>query len=139
MRALLPRLLPLALLLAHVPAFAAEPASPPGGNLLRVLFGLIVVLALMAGAAWMMRRMGVAGMHANSVAKVVGGVAVGNRERVVVVEVADQWIVVGVAPGRVSALQTMPRQELAAGLHNPAGPDNFSTWLKRTMDKRNQR
>ncbi|HEY0847055.1 MAG TPA: flagellar biosynthetic protein FliO [Noviherbaspirillum sp.] len=121
-------------------AVAAEQATAPSsaGNLLQVLFGLVVVLALMAGAAWILKRMGVAGAGANNVAKVVGGVSVGNRERVVVVEVADQWIVVGVAPGRVNALSTMPRQEHAVppAVSAPDGR-NFAAWLKQTIDKRN--
>lgn len=118
---------------------AAATASPSSaGNLLQVLFGLVVVLALMAGTAWILKRMGVAGAGANNVAKVIGGVSVGNRERVVVVEVADQWIVVGVAPGRVNALSTMPRQEHAV-LPTEAAPDakNFASWLKQTIEKRN--
>jgi len=134
MRALL--LLPLSV---PASALAAETPVTSAGSLLQVLLGLVVVLALMAGAAWMMRRMGVGGMQSNSVAKVIGGVAVGTRERVVVVEVADQWIVVGVAPGRVNALQTMPRREIAQPTHNPSDAATFSSWLKQTMEKRNVR
>jgi flagellar protein FliO/FliZ len=138
----IPRVLPAAmlLLLATLPAHAAEAA--PAGNLLQVLAGLVAVLALMAGAAWLLKRMGVAGVAGNNVARVVGGVSVGNRERVVVVEIADQWIVVGVAPGRVSALSTMPRQETPTTTlaHPGAAPaPNFSAWLKQTIDKRNGR
>lgn len=127
---------PIALLLA-LPAHAAEQQPASAGSLLQVLFGLVVVLALMAGAAWTLKRMGVAGMAGNSVARVVGGVSVGNRERVVVVEVADQWIVVGIAPGRVSALSTMPRQQIAAAQTTTPDAANFASWLKRTIDKRN--
>jgi flagellar protein FliO/FliZ len=128
--------LTLSLLTASVHAAEqAAPASP--GNLIQVLLGLVVVLALMAGAAWTLKRMGVAGVGANNVAKVIGGVSVGNRERVVVVEVADQWIVVGVAPGRVNALSTMPRQETAPMSEGIPGTKNFSAWLKQTIEKRN--
>lgn len=119
-------------------ALAAEQAAPSSaGNLLQMLFGLGIVLALMAGAAWLLKRMGVAGASANNVAKVIGGVSVGNRERVVVVEVADQWIVVGVAPGRVNALSTMPRQETAAAIEVTPGAKSFAVWLKQTIEKRN--
>jgi flagellar protein FliO/FliZ len=128
----------LALLLLNAQAHAAEQAAPAStGNLLQVLLGLVVVLALMAGAAWTLKRMGVAGSGTNNVAKVIGGVSVGNRERVVVVEVADQWIVVGVAPGRVNALSTMPRQETAVTAEGTPDVKNFSAWLKQTIDKRN--
>ena len=126
-------------LLPGIPAFATEQAAAPAsaGSMLQVALGLIIVLGLMAGAAWVLKRMGMAGAAGSSVAKVVGGVNVGNRERVIVVEVADQWIVVGVAPGRVNALTTIPRQESPAAPGNTADAKNFSAWLKQTIDKRN--
>ncbi|MGH8809782.1 MAG: FliO/MopB family protein, partial [Noviherbaspirillum sp.] len=73
---------------------------------------------------------------AASTVKVIGGVNVGSRERILVVEVAEQWIVVGVAPGRVNTLSTLPRQEIAAPDSAPAAK-NFSTWLKQTIEQRN--
>lgn len=103
-----------------------------------MLFGLLVVLALMAGAVWLMKRMGMVKTGAASVGKIIGGVSLGNRERLVIVEVADQWIVVGVAPGRVSALAQLPRQERSeAKLETAPAAPNFSEWLKQTIDKRN--
>jgi flagellar protein FliO/FliZ len=129
----------LLLLCATATAHAGEQAGPASaGNLLQVLLGLVAVLGCMAGAAWMLRRFGLAKTASASAVKVVGGVSVGTRERVLVVEVADQWIVVGVAPGRVNALTTMPRQE---GVALPEGTvpmaKNFSAWLKHTIEKRN--
>ena len=105
----------------------------------QILFGLLVVLGLMAAAAWLLRRTAGVRMAAGQNIRVVGGVAVGTRERVVVVEVADQWVVVGVAPGQVNSLATMPRQEGAAVAvsGNAAGAPNFSAWLKQTIEKRN--
>jgi flagellar protein FliO/FliZ len=126
-------------------ANAAETAPPtPSGSLMQVLMGLIVVLGLMAAAAWTLKRFGAAKAAGATAVRIVGGVSVGNRERVLVLEVADQWIVVGVAPGRVNALATMARGETApagSGIGpgsmdaNPA--KNFSAWLKQTIDKRN--
>ncbi|WP_420477213.1 flagellar biosynthetic protein FliO [Noviherbaspirillum sp. ST9] len=129
-------------LLASLPARAAEEvastaSTASAGSLIQVLFGLVVVLALMAGAAWMLKRMGMTSAGGNSVAKVIGGVSVGNRERVVVVEVGEQWIVVGVAPGRVNSLATMPRQETMPVATAADNSKNFAAWLKQTIDKRN--
>jgi flagellar protein FliO/FliZ len=129
----------LALLLCTAATAHAGQAGPVStGSLLQVLLGLVAVLACMAGAAWMLRRFGLAKTASASAVKVVGGVNVGTRERVLVVEVADQWIVVGVAPGRVNALATMPRQEGIAVPENTAPvAKNFSAWLKQTIEKRN--
>lgn len=106
------------------------------GNLFQVLLGLIVVLALMAGAAWLLRRFNTAKGVSNTSIKIVGAASVGTRERVVVVEIADQWIVVGVAPGRVNALATMQKQETTLTPEAPSS-GNFSTWLAQTIEKRN--
>ncbi|WP_238482430.1 flagellar biosynthetic protein FliO [Noviherbaspirillum aridicola] len=118
---------------------ASAPSAVGAGGLLQVLLWLAVVLALLAGTAWLAKRTGLARGAAGSVARVVGGVSVGNRERVLVVEVGDQWIVVGVAPGRVSALSTMPRGEAPASAVPAASQPNFPAWLKQTMDRRNAR
>jgi flagellar protein FliO/FliZ len=119
------------------PAVAPATTAPSStGSLLQVVFGLLVVVGLLAGALWLLKRMGGGRFAPGSVVKIVGGVSVGNRERVLVVEVADQWIVIGVAPGQVSTLASMPRQEQPAAQAAPGAP-NFSAWLKQTIEKRN--
>ncbi len=108
-----------------------------------MILGLLLILALLGAIAWFLKRSGLAGrLQQSATARVVGGVNVGNRERVVVVEVADTWIVVGVAPGRVNALATMPRQEsnepavaMADGFPPPV--KNFAAWMKQTIENRN--
>ncbi|MDN2677413.1 flagellar biosynthetic protein FliO [Janthinobacterium sp. SUN033] len=136
---------------ASAPA-AALPAMPPGapmtmaptssaGSLLQTIFALVFVLALLIGLAWFMKRYGPKVMGGNSKMRVVSSLNLGGRERIVLVEVADQWIVVGASPGRINALATMPRQEgdlpqLATAQNGPAAA-NFSEWLKQTIEKRN--
>ena len=123
---------------AQAPAASTVTSAPSSaGSLLQVIFGLIVVLGLLAGALWVLKRVGGGRLAAGSVVKIVGGVSVGNRERVMVVEVADQWIVIGVAPGQVSKLADMPRQEQQQGAGALPGAPNFSAWLKQTIEKRN--
>jgi flagellar protein FliO/FliZ len=72
--------------------------------------------------------------------RIVGALNLGGRERIVVVEVGDQWIVVGASPGRVNALAQMPRQHEQAGVAVPGAyapsATSFSEWLKQTIDKR---
>ena len=118
---------------AAAPVAAAAP-SPAG--MLQVTFGLLLVVGLLFTVAWSMKKMG-AGKHAAAGAvKVVGGVSVGNRERILVVEVADQWIVVGVAAGSITALSTMPKQ-VGVELSPPLPlAKNFSAWLKQTIEQR---
>ena len=126
------------LLLGTALAYAADQPASSAGGMFQVFFGLIVVLGLMVGIAWLLKRTGVAGNPASSVIRVVGGVSVGNRERILVVEVADEWIVVGVTPTNINALSTMPRQDLpAAPQYGGPVSATFATWLKQTIEKRN--
>jgi len=88
--------------------WAAEAVTPtPTSGILKMLFGLVVVLGVMALVTWALKRMmpGIGGQQ--SAVRIVGGVSVGSRERIVVLEVAGRWLVVGVAPGRVNAIANL--------------------------------
>ena len=84
------------------------------GSVLQMLLGLALVLGAIAGAAWLARRAGVASAQGARLLRLVAALPVGPKERVVVVEVQEQWLVLGVAPGRVSQLAALPRSELPA-------------------------
>jgi flagellar protein FliO/FliZ len=133
----------LAALLAALPGLAlaqAAPAALPdsGAGLLQVFLGLAVVIAALVGSLWLIKRLAVPRGGAAGVLRVVAGAAVGPRERVVLVEVQDTWLVVGVAPGQVSALHQMPKGTLAAEAAAPAGKD-FGAWMKQVMERRHVR
>ena len=69
-----------------------------------------------------------------------GATSVGPRERVVLVEVADKVLVLGVSPGRITALHTLDAIDLPTApgdTPSPAagGPD-FQAWLKQTLERR---
>ncbi len=115
--------------------------TPPSStsSVFTMIFGLLLVLGIMASIAWLLKRSGLAHISGNGIPlKVIGGVSVGTRERVIVIEVADQWIVVGVTPGRINTLATLPRQEYVTTTVTPAAK-NFSSWLKQTIEKRHDR
>jgi len=110
---------------------------------MQIIFSLILVLAAVAVVAWIMKRINLPQHGAASLLKVISGVAVGPRERVVLMEVNDTWLVVGVAPGQVRTLHTMPKGVIPSGSGNfPGGtaglPDGkFQMWLKQMVEKRN--
>ena len=99
--------------LPTVPTAAAEPVHAFGAaGLLQAGLGLGFVLAMIFGCAWLARRFGLQASGNGRLLKVVSSAMVGQRERVVVVEIGGQWLVLGVAPGQVSALHTLPAQSL---------------------------
>jgi flagellar protein FliO/FliZ len=86
----------------------------------QMFFGLALVLALMVGSLWILKKLVAPRGENAGLLRVVAGTAVGARERVVIVEVGSTWLVLGVAPGRVSALAEVPRQ--AGGPPQAAAP-----------------
>jgi flagellar protein FliO/FliZ len=132
----LPLMLLAASATAAVPAKEVSSVAPTTG-LLQIFMGLIAVLAFMAVAAWFLKKLGPVSKGKMLAVKIVGGVSLGHRERVMVIEVADQWIVLGVTASQINTLSTMPKQEKLSQEHLTTLPENqFSTWLKRHMDKR---
>jgi flagellar protein FliO/FliZ len=128
---------------AAVPAIAQPNlAAPSAGNLVQTTFALLFVLGLLAVLAWVLKRYGPKAAGGNATVQLVGALNLGGRERIIVVEVGDQWIVVGASPGRVNALATMPKQQgvaASASLEaHPAAAPNFGAWLKQTIAKRNE-
>lgn len=96
----------------HAQTAATPPAPDFGGNVLQLLLSLGAVLAMIVGALWLLKKITQQRGSASGLLRVVAGTAVGARERVVIVEVGSTWLVLGVAPGRVSALAEVPRQVL---------------------------
>jgi len=140
-------ILPIVALLVFFSAvvFAAPSQTPPAlpsspvsiGGALKVFFGLAVVLGTVAGAAWLLKRLAPGQVSAGGAIKLIGGIAVGPKERVTVVEVGDTWLVVGVAPGQVNALHHMPRLENVPGGNKAIADDQrFASWLKDVMKRR---
>ncbi|SFL65589.1 flagellar biosynthetic protein FliO [Rugamonas rubra] len=121
-----------------LPSASSSPSS--AGSLLQTTLALAFVLALLVGLAWLLKRYGPKSMGSSSAVRLVGSLSVGTRERILVVEVGEQWIVVGASPGRMNALATMPRQQQEEIADHPqpglAGA-NFAEWFKQTIEKRN--
>ena len=122
---------------ATTPPSVAAPAVPAGG-ITQVVVGLAAVLALVAAIAWLLKRFSGLRATGSGSIRVLGGAAVGQRERVVLVEVGDTWLLVGVAPGQVRALHTMPKNESTVVPDAPVAADQgFASWLRRMSEKRN--
>lgn len=84
---------------------SAEPASL--SQLLQVAGGLLVVVIVIFALAWLVRRVGMVSGVAGSVLRVLGVVSVGQREKLVLVQVGEKQLLVGVAPGSVTTLHVL--------------------------------
>ena len=90
-------------------------APDTASSMLTVLLSLALILGGFIAVAWFARRY-LPGMGAQGAVKVVGTTPVGPRERVVVVEVADTWLLLGVGGGNVRLLHSLPKPDQAQPL-----------------------
>ncbi len=137
------KLTPFLMLLLPALARAADPVPSPAtdlaGSLGQMLFGLVVVIALLVACLWAIKRLSQP-RNAAGVLKVLGATAVGPRERVVLVETGPKVLVLGVAPGSVRTLHIMeasdfPTDAATNDTGTVAGGD-FAGWFRKALERR---
>ena len=113
--------LPAHAVLPTVPSPVAEsnPLVGPSG-LLQAGLGMLLVLGLIFLFAWMAKRFGLQRLGGSPVVKVISSSMLGQRERVVVLEVGATWLVLGVTASQINTLHTLPAPVLPV---TPAPPD----------------
>jgi flagellar protein FliO/FliZ len=92
---------------ASANAFAApaQISAPSAGfGVMRMVLALLLVLAAVYAAAALLRRLRVLGPAGTAELQVISQVALGARERAVLLRAGGRQIVVGVAPGNVRLL-----------------------------------
>ncbi len=135
----LPRLLALATLSGSATgAFAQQELPGLASGFAQMLLGLGVVIVLLLASLWLIKRLTAPRGPAAGL-KVLGGVAIGSRERLVLVEVGDKVLVLGVTATNINTLHTTDAGSLALSAP-PAGPERrepeFAGWLKRSLERR---
>lgn len=100
-------------------------------NYMQMFFGLFVVVALIFGMAWFMKRLGSINGMATGNLKVLGGISVGQRERVVLIQAGETQLLIGVAPGEIRTLHVL--DELITNQSTTA--DSSSTITSSFADK----
>lgn len=131
----------LFILLLALPASALAASEPTGlpsatGSVFQMLFGLGVVLALLYAALHVLKKLNGPRAAAGAL-KVLGATAVGPRERVVLVEVADTVLVLGVTNSQITALHSLPATSLPTTAAAPANAGgDFAGRLRQFMETR---
>lgn len=113
-RAALPPAVAAGLFPGALLAEAAQGGWPISGGagmnaayLAQMLVGLVLVVAAILVLAFFMRRVGGMQSRLGSEFRVLGGISLGSRERMLLVQVGEKQLVVGVAPGRVQTLHVL--------------------------------
>ncbi|NUT81536.1 flagellar biosynthetic protein FliO [Pseudomonas sp. NA13] len=130
-------MLPLSVLAAEpVATAAAAPAIGSGvaGQLAQLVFGLLLVLGLIFFLAWLLRRVQQAGPAGKGqVIDIVGSRALGPRDRLVLVQVGNEQILLGLSPGTITALHVL-KEPVQVPSTEPASPE-FAQRLMELLGK----
>ncbi len=87
---------------------ALESASHIGvSNYLQMILGLFGVVAFIFAIAWLAKRMGALNASYSSSLKVVAALNVGHREKIIVVQVMDKQLLVGVTQTNIQLLSEL--------------------------------
>jgi flagellar protein FliO/FliZ len=105
--------------------------SPMTGHLLQTTLGLLFVLFLLMALVWLLKRMGIGNaQRRGGFYKVLATSALGPREKIVLVEVGDTWLVLGMTSNSINTLHSMPAGSIALdATQSPAV--NFAKLLER--------
>jgi len=107
-----------------------------------VTVALAIVLGMVYGAAWLLRRLKTFNRGGQQNLDVLEAISVGPKERAVLVRVKDRQVLLGVAPGRVTLLVDLGQQAgessqgpqpSSSAANNPAEAPTFKSLLKRSM------
>lgn len=86
----------------------ARAAGPDAAGVAGMVFSLLLILGLFVLAAWLAKRY-LPRVGKPGPVKVIGSTMLGAREKVVVVEIRDTWLVLGVGGGQVRTLHSLPK------------------------------
>jgi len=132
--------LPFSVMAAEPVATAASAAAPAvssgvAGQLTQLVFGLLLVLGLIFFLAWLLRRVQQAGPAGKGqVIELIGSRALGPRDRLMLVQVGNEQILLGLSPGTITALHVLKEPVQVPGITEKATPE-FAQRLMELMGK----
>jgi flagellar protein FliO/FliZ len=109
-----------------------EPLSSP--YLLKLTGGLLLVVLVIFVLAWVVKKFNLNQQSQNGLIRIIAGLSIGTRDRIVLLQVGEEQILLGLTPGHIEKLHT-----LAVPLDVPGEPletSSFATRLSRLMGER---
>lgn len=94
-------------------------------SVLPMVIVLVFVLLLIPIAIWLLKKLGAGVPASHAGLRVIGQLPLGPRERIVIVEAGDRWLLLGVTAAQINRVGTLPKGELPAA----QTPQAFATLL----------
>jgi flagellar protein FliO/FliZ len=119
---------------------AAQPAAALSvGSLLQVTFSLLLILGLIFASSWVLKRFKVAGFRSGGggMLAIVDQIALGPRERIVLVRVGRAQVLVGVGAAGLVPLTPLasPIEAALPDAAGPAAPPPFAERLREFLKR----
>jgi flagellar protein FliO/FliZ len=129
-------------LLLSAPSFAEDKQlaslnSPISlASLAETAFGLLIVIGFIVLLAWLIKRTNQLQTSANGKLKIIAGLPLGTRERIVLVEVGKEQILVGVTAQQIQTLHVL--KEPINSDDATAPTSQFATKLKHVLNQQDK-
>lgn len=104
-------------------------------QLLNVALSLLFILVLIFALAWILRRFGQGGFGHQGDMKIVASLALGTRERLLVVDVGGQQLLLGATPQQIRTLHVFETPVIDT--RQPTQPADFKQKLMALMQHKN--
>ncbi len=88
------------------------------GPAIRTSLSLVAVLAVLGACAWFVQRMRNGGHLKGGLIEIVSGVSLGNREKVVLLRIGEEQIVVGISPSGMTSLHVISGESAKQAFSN---------------------
>ena len=109
-----------------------EPLSTP--YLFKLTGGLLLVVVVILLFAWLVKKFNLNQQSQNGLIRIIAGLSIGTRDRIVLLQIGEEQILVGLTPGRIEKLHTLsqpldaPEAQLASS--------SFAEKFNRVMGER---
>ncbi len=117
------------------PSRSTVPIDPfSAESLFRMFGGLSLVLVMVVLLVWVLKRLQKFPAGTGGYIQLVGALSLGQREKVVVVQLGDEQLVLGVCAGRIDFLHAL-KNPIPVARH-PDISESFSEKLRDVLEKR---
>jgi flagellar protein FliO/FliZ len=110
--------------------------TQPSDYFAQILISLVLVLLIIFVSAWLLRRYGRFPGVADGNLKVLGALSVGQRERILLLQVGKEQVLVGVTSSRITRLHQL--EEPIEVKHNELEKSQFSQRLQEAFDSKKE-
>ncbi len=108
-------------------------------SMLQMVGGLLLVLFIIGAIAWLLKRFSIFPQAGPGAIKIVASASVGQKERVVIVEVEDARLILGVTPQQINTLHYLSKKsksEFDSATNESLAKDSFPEKLSKTLDNK---